>query len=194
MIAAACLLPLAEMHFVPKPGCDQAIGRPVRTTSGVVHGHSAPNATTVSEYLGIPFAKPPVGSLRFEPPVRYFGSGKLTGTNFGPVCPQLGGSIAELSSVSSTSSNASALPQNAINLLSSLAATGQSRSEDCLTINVWTKPQTGSRKKPVMVWIYGGGFGEGEGSVPAYSGQYWAEEEDVVFVNFKYVLKHVGLR
>ena len=36
-----------------------------------------------------------------------------------------------------------------------------------------------------MVWIYGGGFATGNSNASAYSGQYWADEEDVVFVNFK---------
>lgn len=55
----------------PTVQCDYIVGAPVNTTSGVVWGHRAPNATTVSEYLGIPFAQPPVGPLRFAPPVRY---------------------------------------------------------------------------------------------------------------------------
>jgi cholinesterase len=44
-----------------------------------------------------------------------------------------------------------------IMLLTHLMQLGNSISEDCLTINVWTKPQVGEKKKAVMVWIYGGG-------------------------------------
>src|SRR5438045_1047212 len=58
----------------------------VNTTSGPVSGHPANNASTVSEYLGIPYAMPPVGDLRWAPPVRYNGTAAINGTNF--VCHQ----------------------------------------------------------------------------------------------------------
>jgi cholinesterase len=58
------------------------VGRRVRTTSGFVTGHPAPNASQVSEYLGIPFAKPPVGELRFASPVAYVSQGTVDGSNF----------------------------------------------------------------------------------------------------------------
>jgi carboxylesterase type B len=54
----------------------------VQTTSGPVDGHAASVASGVSEYLGVPYAQPPVGSLRFQPPVRYNGTGKIDGKNF----------------------------------------------------------------------------------------------------------------
>jgi hypothetical protein len=55
----------------------------VNTTSGLVSGHASSNASAqVSEYLGIPYAQPPVGDLRFAPPVRYAGSSGINGTNF----------------------------------------------------------------------------------------------------------------
>lgn len=58
------------------------IGQTVRTSSGPVNGHAASNESQVSEYLGIPFAKPPVGELRFAVPVAYNGTVTLNGTNF----------------------------------------------------------------------------------------------------------------
>lgn len=58
------------------------IGQTVQTTSGPVNGHAALNESQVSEYLGIPFAKPPVGDLRFAAPVAYRGNATLNGTNF----------------------------------------------------------------------------------------------------------------
>lgn len=60
-------------------------------------------------------------------------------------------------------------------------------SEDCLNLNVWTKPQTGEGKKAVLVWIYGGGFNSGSSSIPGYNGANIAEQEDVVVVSFKWV-------
>lgn len=58
------------------------IGQSVQTSSGLVAGHAASNQSEVSEYLGIPFAQPPVGQLRFAAPVKYTGNGTLNGTNF----------------------------------------------------------------------------------------------------------------
>jgi hypothetical protein len=53
------------------------IGQAVRTSSGLIVGHSASNRPDVSEYLGIPFAKAPVGSLRFAPPEPFTHPGTL---------------------------------------------------------------------------------------------------------------------
>ena len=58
-------------------------------------------------------------------------------------------------------------------------------SEDCLTLNIWTKPQIGERRKAVMMYIYGGSFVSGSSAVPAYNGQFFAEQEDVVLVTIK---------
>jgi hypothetical protein len=62
--------------------CNWEVGQSVKTTSGEVQGHAASNATEVSEYLGIPYAFPPVGRLRFQPPIRYRGEETINGTNF----------------------------------------------------------------------------------------------------------------
>lgn len=58
------------------------IGQTVQTSSGPVQGHSAPNATQVSEYLGIPYAVPPVGDLRFAAPQKYSSNQTNNGTSF----------------------------------------------------------------------------------------------------------------
>lgn len=58
------------------------VGQIVHTTSGPVIGHPAPNATTVSEYLGIPYAKAPVGNLRFGKPEPFRGRKVINGSAF----------------------------------------------------------------------------------------------------------------
>jgi cholinesterase len=58
------------------------VGQTVQTGSGPVSGHAATNQSGVSEYLGIPFAQPPVGDLRWEAPVKYTGSSPLNGSQF----------------------------------------------------------------------------------------------------------------
>lgn len=58
------------------------VGQTVATTSGNVEGHAAPDAVEVSEYLGIPYATPPMGTLRFQPPVELNRSSTVNGADF----------------------------------------------------------------------------------------------------------------
>jgi hypothetical protein len=61
----------------------QTTVKTVNTTSGLVSGHASSNTSAqVSEYLGIPYAEPPIGDLRFALPVRFSGSSGINGTNF----------------------------------------------------------------------------------------------------------------
>lgn len=76
---------LAAIPFAAASSCrppSWRVGQTVQTTSGPVDGHAASVASQVSEYLGIPYAQAPVGTLRFQPPVRYNGTKKLDGKNF----------------------------------------------------------------------------------------------------------------
>jgi cholinesterase len=57
--------------------------------------------------------------------------------------------------------------------------------EDCLYLNVWTKPQSGDSKKAVLVWIYGGAFTSGSSANSGYNGANLAEQEDVIVVSLK---------
>lgn len=59
-----------------------AIGQTLKTTSGVVAGHAAKNRTEVSEYLGIPFAQPPIGNLRWKAPVKYVGDAPINASKY----------------------------------------------------------------------------------------------------------------
>ncbi|KAI6796835.1 cholinesterase [Hortaea werneckii] len=159
----------------------EAIGQKVKTSSGYVVGSRAPNATQVSQYLGIPFAYPPVGRRRFAPPEAFQGRDTIDATAYGHNCPSQSAPAPE-----------GLEPPPLANLLTFLGQVGDDQQEDCLYLNVWTKPQSGSKKKPVLVWIYGGGFNTGGTNNTAYNGQHWADEEDVVFVNFNYRLNIFG--
>lgn len=100
------------------------IGQSVKTTSGSVIGKAADWKPEVSAYLGIPFAESPVGKLRFAAPVAFRGDGTITATKFGLGCPEnVGGKAATMTDV----------------------------GDDCLSLNVWTKPQIGEKAKAVMV-------------------------------------------
>ena len=76
-------------------------------------------------------------------------------------------------------------PQGVEILISMLGQVEVTYSEDCLTLNVWTKPQTGESKKAVLFWIYGGGYSSGTTNNTAYNGKYIADQEDVVVVTAK---------
>jgi hypothetical protein len=80
LITIALAIPLASASVCRPP--KWTVGQTVQTTSGPVDGHPASVASGVSEYLGIPYAQPPVGSLRFQPPVRYNGTKKIDGKNY----------------------------------------------------------------------------------------------------------------
>lgn len=120
------------------------IGEAVKTTSGTIIGQASKWQPEVSEYLGIPFAKPPEGDLRWAAPQPITDSGNtINATKHGWACAE------------SASKFSQGVPGGA-------AATGASdaavQREDCLYLNVYTKPQVGEKKKAVLVWIYGGGF------------------------------------
>ena len=119
----------------------------------------------VDVFRGIPFAAPPIGKLRWQPPTpAQPWNGLRHATRFGPICPQ-----------NVSSPFAASLPQ----------------SENCLTLNVWTARLHPAKLRPVMVWIYGGGFVEGGSSLPYYDGSELARH-GVVVVSFNYRLGWLG--
>ena len=58
-------------------------------------------------------------------------------------------------------------------------------SEDCLGLNIWSKPQSGEKAKAVLLWIHGGGFSSGNAHAPFMDGARYAEEQDVVVVTIQ---------
>ncbi|KAE9964228.1 hypothetical protein BLS_008530 [Venturia inaequalis] len=154
------------------------IGEAVKTTSGTIIGQASKWQPEVSEYLGIPFAKPPEGDLRWAAPQPITDSGNtINATKHGWACAE------------SASKFSQGVPGGA-------AATGASdvavQREDCLYLNVYTKPQVGEKKKAVLVWIYGGGFVYGSNDNPAYNGARLANDHDVVTVAVNYRLHVLG--
>ena len=69
ILLAACLPGAWAQQCSPHP--EEHVGASVRTSSGLIKGHAAPRRPGVSEYLGIPYASPPTGDLRFAPPVAF---------------------------------------------------------------------------------------------------------------------------
>src|SRR5579864_1178612 len=114
-------------------------------------------------YKGIPFAAPPVGNLRWRAPQpAAHWEGVRKADQFSPICTQNSG-----------------------------GANAGSVSEDCLYLNVWTAAKSAGEKRPVMVWIYGGGYYTGSGSQAMYDGAALAQKGAVV-VTFNYRLGNFG--
>jgi para-nitrobenzyl esterase len=140
----------------------------VKTSKGSVRGVTS-DGTLV--FKGIPFAKPPVGALRFRPPKPAVAwEGVRDATAFGPIPMQM--------------------PNDALEAVFGRPAERPPMSEDCLYLNVWT-PATDGKRRPVMFWIYGGGFTIGSGSEPIYDGRAFAAR-DVVLVTINYRLGAFG--
>ena len=118
----------------------------------------------VGTWLGIPFAAPPVGDMRWRA-TKAFGKweSRLNALEFGAGCPQLG--------------------QGEV--------TGQ---EDCLFLNVWSGHvvKDEQKKLPVMFWIHGGGNSIGDASTPIYHGDNLSREHDLVVVSIHYRLGPMG--
>jgi cholinesterase len=68
----------------------------------------------------------------------------------------------------------------------------QNVSEDCLWVNIWTKPQTGETKKAVLLWIYGGGFNMGDSASKNTNGASLANNQDLVVASINYRINVFG--
>jgi para-nitrobenzyl esterase len=142
----------------------------VRTDKGRVSGVTDKNG--VMAYLGIPFAAPPTGNLRWKPPqpaAKWAGVKKAD--HFGASCVQ--------------AQTGSRLPW------SEEFMTQGGLSEDCLFLNLWSPAKSAQGKLPVMVWIYGGAFTEGAGAVAVYDGAALARK-GVIVVNMNYRVGPLG--
>ena len=129
----------------------------VSTEQGQFRGTEADWGWT---FLGLPYARPPLGDLRWLPPQPAKAhEGVRAASAYGPACPQ---------------------PQAGQRGL-------DATSEDCLTLNVWT-PGLDGGKRPVMVWIHGGGFRAGSGRI---AGEALASR-NLVVVSFNYRLGPLG--
>lgn len=177
-----------------------AAGLKVNTTNGLITGHPASNISTITEYLGIPYAQPPVGTLRFAPPEPYNGSAPYIAANFGYDCPDTPNPDVGYSDFTLQA-------QRIINYFS--ANTNTTQSEDCLTLNIWT-PSNATECEytdlPVMIFLYGGRFTYGHTNTPFFDGEFLANAENVVVVTLNYrdnifgfpgapgITQNVGLR
>ncbi len=138
-----------------------AISEPVRIETGLIQGVPA-HDPSITVFKGVPYAAAPVGDLRWRPPAKPVAwPGVRKADAFGGVCPQL--------------QNPAAEPM----------------SEDCLFANIWTGAATSGERRPVLVWVHGGGFGAESGSAPKLDGEELAKK-GVILVTFNYRLGPLG--
>ena len=133
----------------------------VHTDKGDVRGSASAGHR---EFLGVPFAAPPVGDLRFAPPQPHQAwNGTLDATKSKSSCPQLPSAFGAMAS----------------------------DQEDCLYLNIYT-PAKAAGPLPVFFWIHGGGFSYGVASSPVYNGVNIAKKGKVVVVSTNYRLNAFG--
>jgi para-nitrobenzyl esterase len=174
LLAAFALLSTHGCAGAPGGSAAQAVvrpGTPIRISAGEITGIAASRAG-VRAYLGIPYALPPVDELRWRAPRALVGrwESRRTADRFGPSCMQ--------------GPNTPFGPWTTEFLLLGPV------SENCLFLNVWTAARTGERR-PVLVYVYGGGFSSGSGDVPVYDGAPLAEK-GLVVVNMNYRVGALG--
>ncbi|HYK62539.1 MAG TPA: carboxylesterase family protein [Bryobacteraceae bacterium] len=144
-------------------------GPMVETTSGKIRGAVL---NKVNAFKGIPYGEATDISGRFLPPAKAKPwSGVKDALEWGPEAPQ--GPHTEIPEVAAT------IPK-------------QGHSEDCLHLNVWTNSVSRGGKRPVMVWLHGGGFTSGSGSYTIYDGANMARKHDVVTVTVNHRLNSFG--
>jgi para-nitrobenzyl esterase len=157
-------LPIVFYSF---SACTSALPSAIKTDAGIVSG--APNAIgDVVAFKGVPFAAPPVGNLRWKAPQpAQPWSGVKQCTAFGPSPMQN-------------------KPAPFMVWTSEFLIPEAPISEDCLYLNVWTNAKSDHDKKPVYVWIYGGGFMSGGTACPIYDGEAMAKKGVIVVsVNYR---------
>ncbi|KAK3995336.1 acetylcholinesterase [Cladorrhinum sp. PSN332] len=155
--------------FSPKP----PPGLTVKTTSGTYTGLIDATAPDVRQWLGIPYAQPPLGALRFMPPRKAPNYGAADAKAYKSVCYQNSGNR--------TSLYWKLLPEY---------LNRDPESEDCLYLNIWApgKPPAGNKLVPVIIWVSGGGFKEGGGHALYQVPDQWIQRMQthiVVAFNFR---------
>jgi para-nitrobenzyl esterase len=161
---SVCVLLLLSVFMPLNAAADD--GPVVKTDLGPVRGKSSGDGK-LNIFLGIPYAAPPVGPLRWKPPqpATAWTEPRNT-TSFGSRCMQ-------------------------VPLFPDMVFTDPGMSEDCLTLNIWAPVPNDSGKLPVMVWIYGGGFASGATSEPRQNGEALAHK-GVIVVSMNYRLGIIG--
>jgi para-nitrobenzyl esterase len=159
----------------------------VKIDSGMIEG-TASGQPTVRVFKGIPFAAPPLGENRWKAPqpvAKWDGVRKADA--FGAPCAAgpAGGGRGGGRGAAAPGAPAAAPPAQ------TAPPREPARAEDCLYLNVWTSATKPNERRPVMMWIYGGGFTGGSGGLAWYDGENLASKGPVI-VTMNYRLGSLG--
>ncbi|KAH8880180.1 alpha/beta-hydrolase [Thozetella sp. PMI_491] len=148
----------------------------LQTSSGIVTGFvNQTRSPYVRQFLSIPYALPPIGSLRFQPPVPMLSGASIQATSLPPSCMQ-----------------AYSAPQPGSAFGAGFLITGR-MSEDCLYANVYTPLNAAPGSLPVVIWIYGGAFVSGGSDVPFQIPDKWVDRtKSHIVVTFNYRVNVFG--
>ncbi len=160
------LLAVCLLIFITTAGDTQTKNFVVQTNAGKVSGTINKDGN-IHIFKGIPFAAPPVGELRWKAPQ--------------PVKPWTDIKVCDAFSASPMQPSPAPFSMWSAEFL----IPKEPISEDCLYLNIWTGASSSTEKKPVLVWIYGGGFSSGGSAVPIYDGEAMAKK-GIVFVSINY--------
>lgn len=164
--AFAGAIPISSVDLVSAPTVDTAFG----TVLGRAIGDS-------EQFLGLPYAEPPLGGLRFAPAQlwsRHF-NGTFDATHYGSPCHQTTGNWDDSPTETPRDPDDEPLP-----------------SEDCLLLNIFRPRAKSSTPLPVLVWIHGGGLCGGSGSLAWHNATKLVAREHVIVVTLNYRLGPLG--
>jgi para-nitrobenzyl esterase len=142
------------------------MGTEVETRYGRIRGRDREG---IRVFRGVPYARAPTGAQRLRPPEP----------------PESWRGVREALRA------ADVAPQNQGAIEAMMGAKGQRSSEDCLALNLWT-PGLDAARRPVLVWLHGGGFTTGSGALRVYDGRRLARRGDAVVVTINYRLGALG--
>ncbi|KAH8810859.1 para-nitrobenzyl esterase [Xylogone sp. PMI_703] len=155
------------------PTCIAVSSLQIKTTVGEVYGIINGTHPNVAQFLGIPFAEPPIGDLRWEPARAKSPVSRIDATRFSPSCPQYDTSIPSVYEIDTREF-----------LIS------DPTSEDCLTLSIWAPftARSSPKRLPVIVWIYGGGQLTGGAQIEYQIPTSWVQRTQshiVVQINYR---------
>jgi para-nitrobenzyl esterase len=173
-LVVLCLLFVARIHAY------EVASPTVKSEQTTYIGKYHSSDQQIEAFLGIPFAKPPVGKLRWQAPQPLTGlASEYVSDSYKPACYQDDYNIVWYQQVAALFGTQLKMDMPPV-------------SEDCLYLNIWKPTQVTDKKRPVMVWIHGGSNKSGWSYEPNYRGHNLAKKGNVIVISIAYRLGVFG--